>query len=135
MLGDRVHGLLLRADEEHRAAALGEVPRERGRLLEVLEGLLEVDDVDAAALPEDESLHLRVPATGLMAEVHSGFQKLSHADDCHGLRPLSVGLLLCAAGGNRVEPGVVGAGTATLPTRRVGGEKPLHRTSAATNPL
>jgi len=28
-----------------------------------------------------------------------------------------------------VEPGVVGTGTATQPTRRVGGEKPLHLTS------
>src|SRR5436309_3308472 len=52
LLGDRVHGLLLGADEEHRAAALGEISGERGRLLEPLEGLLEVDDVNAASLAE-----------------------------------------------------------------------------------
>jgi hypothetical protein len=31
--------------------------------------LLEVDDVDAAALTEDEALHLRIPAARLVAEV------------------------------------------------------------------
>src|SRR6478736_3140710 len=98
LLGDRVHGLLFRADEENRAAALAQIPRERRGLLEPLESLLEVDDVDAAALAEDEALHLRIPATRLVAEVDSGFQKFSHADDCHGLSPF---LLVCigAAGG------------------------------------
>ena len=57
------------------------------RLLEALERLLQIDDVDAAALGEDEALHLRVPAARLVAEMDSGFQKLSHADDCHGLSP------------------------------------------------
>jgi hypothetical protein len=75
-------------------AALGEIPRERGRLLEPFKRLLEVDDVDAAALAEDEALHLRIPAARLVAEMHSGFQKLSHADDCHGLSPF---LLVLAA--------------------------------------
>src|SRR5436189_4570275 len=95
LLRDRVNGLLLRADEEDRAAALGEVSRERSRLLEQLEGLLQVDDVDAAPLAEDEPLHLRVPAARLVAEVDSGFQKLSHADDCHGLSPFPLVWLLC----------------------------------------
>src|SRR4051795_4303766 len=93
LLRDRVHGLLLRPDEEDRAAALGEVSRERSRFLEQLEGLLQVDDVDAAPLAEDEPLHLRVPAARLVAEVDSGFQKLSHADDCHGLSPFPSGLV------------------------------------------
>src|SRR5436189_1636185 len=104
LLRDRVNGLLLRPDEEDRAAALGEVSRERSRLLEQLEGLLQVDDVDAAPLAEDEPLHLRVPAARLVAEVDSGFQKLSHADDCHGLSPfLLVWLLYC-----RRKPGGTG---------------------------
>ena len=46
--------------------------------------LLEVDDVDAAALAEDEALHLRVPAARLVAEVNPGLQQLLHGDDCHG---------------------------------------------------
>src|SRR5207253_6230519 len=67
LLLDRVLRLLLRADEENRAAAAGEVARERVRLLEQLERLAEIDDVDAAALREDEALHLRVPAAGVWA--------------------------------------------------------------------
>ena len=74
LLGDGVLRLLLRADEEDRAAALCEVAREVVRLLEQLGGLRQIDDVDAAALGEDEALHLRVPATGLVAEVDAGLQ-------------------------------------------------------------
>ena len=81
LLRDGVLRLLLRADEEDRAAALGDVAREVVRLLEQLLRLLEVDDVDAAALAEDEAAHLRVPATRLVAEVDSGLQQLSHGDD------------------------------------------------------
>ena len=79
-----LHGLLrllLRADEEDGAAALGDVAREVVRLLEQLEGLLEVDDVDASALGEDEAAHLRVPASRLVAEVDAGLQELSHGYD------------------------------------------------------
>src|SRR5205823_9333903 len=104
--GECVHGLLRRAVEEDRASAFGEIPCEGGRLLEQLEGLLEIDDVDAAALAEDEPLHLRVPAARLVAEVHSGFQKLSHADDCHGLSPFLLvfaALLPAETGWNRAS--------------------------------
>ena len=84
LLLDRVLRLLLRADEQNRAVPLREVAGEVVRLLEQGLSLLEVDDVDAAALGEDESLHLRVPATGLVTEVHSGLQKLAHGDNSHG---------------------------------------------------
>src|SRR5207248_2665516 len=84
LLLDGVLRLLLRADEQHRAATPGEVPREFVRLLEQLEGLLQVDDVDAAALGEDEALHLRIPAAGLVAEMDPGLQELAHAYDSHG---------------------------------------------------
>ena len=80
---DRVLRLFLRADEQDRAVPLGEVAGEVVRLLEQRHRLLEVDDVDAAALGEDESLHLRVPAAGLVAEVHPGLQKLAHGDNSH----------------------------------------------------
>jgi len=40
----------------------------------------QVDDVDAVALPEDVRLHLGVPALGLMAEVHPGFQQFLDGD-------------------------------------------------------
>ena len=79
-----LHGvlrLLLRADEEHGAAPLGDVAREVVRLLEQLVGLREVDDVDAAALGEDVAAHLRVPAARLVAEVDAGLQQLPHGYD------------------------------------------------------
>src|SRR6185437_12659531 len=77
---DAVLRLLLGADEQDRAAALGEVAHERLGLVQALRGLLQVDDVDAAALAEDEALHLGIPAAGLVTEVDSGLQELSHAD-------------------------------------------------------
>jgi hypothetical protein len=39
---------------------------------------LQVDDVDAIAIHEDEWLHLGVPATGLVPKVNARFQKLLH---------------------------------------------------------
>src|SRR5207342_326757 len=74
-----LHGvlsLLLRADEEHRAVAGRDVLREFVGLLEQLLRLLEVDDVDAAPLREDEAAHLGVPAPRLMAEVDPGLEEL-----------------------------------------------------------
>jgi len=35
------------------------------------DGLLQIDDVDAVALGEDERLHLRIPALGTVTEVHA----------------------------------------------------------------
>ena len=131
LLLDRVLGLLLRADEEDGAVPLRKVVDERVRLLEEAERLLEVDDVDAAALGEDEALHLRVPAAGLVAEVNPGLQKLSHAYDRHGLilsfgcgrAPAGVGWnrRSRSAGSRSRSAGSRGrADTATRPFRRVG---------------
>ena len=52
--------------------------------VDVGQRLLQVDDVDAVALGEDESLHLRVPATGLVPEVDAALEQLAHRDDGHG---------------------------------------------------
>ena len=95
--------LLLGADEEDRAAPLREVAGEVVRLLEQLGGLGQIDDVDATALGEDEALHLRVPATGLVAEMDSGLQQVTHGYNCQGIGPF---LVDCGtAGGARAEPG------------------------------
>src|SRR5690606_34536007 len=53
------------------------------RVVEQRNGLLEVDDVDLAAGAEDVRAHLRVPVTGLVAEVDAGFQHLAHGDLGH----------------------------------------------------
>ena len=84
--GIATHGilrLLLGADEQHRATLGRQFAHEVVGDLGTLERLLEVDDVDAIALAEDETLHLRVPTTGLMPEVDSGFQHLARSNDCH----------------------------------------------------
>ena len=80
---DRVLRLLLRTDEEDGAVALGEVADELRGLVEALARLRQIDDVDAGPLREDEAAHLGIPASRLVAEVHSGFQQLAHGGDCH----------------------------------------------------
>src|SRR5947208_118480 len=69
------------------------------RLLEQLERLLQVDDVDAAPLREDEAAHFGIPASRLVAEVDPGLQELAHRDDGHRDEvPFLVGWLLLPAG-------------------------------------
>ena len=88
---DRVAGLLLGADEEHRAAAAGELAGEAARVLQQRLGLQQVDDVDPVQLAEDEAAHVRVPATRLVAEVDSGLEQLFEACLWHGEVSLVVG--------------------------------------------
>ena len=80
---DRVLRLLLGADEQHDAAVGDQVADERVGGLDPRQRLLQIDDVDAVALAVDESLHLRVPAAGLVSEVDTGLEQLAHGDDCH----------------------------------------------------
>ena len=91
LLGDGLLGLLLGADEQHLAAAGDGVLDERVRAVDVGQRLLQVDDVDAVALGEDESLHLRVPATGLVPEVDAALEQLAGGDDGHGRIPFVTG--------------------------------------------
>ncbi|CDK01395.1 exported hypothetical protein [Microbacterium sp. C448] len=84
LLGDDALGLLLRADEEHGAATGDRLLDEVVRLVDVRQRLLQVDDVDAAALGEDEALHLRVPPTRLVSEVHARIEQLANGNDGHG---------------------------------------------------
>ncbi len=87
LLGDGLLGLLLRT-HEHDGAAVGDgLLDELVGAVDVRQRLEQVDDVDAVALGEDEALHLRVPATGLVTEVDAAFQQLPHRDDGHGRTP------------------------------------------------
>ncbi len=87
LLGDGLLGLLLRTDEEDGAAVGDGLLDELVGAVDVRQRLEQVDDVDAVALGEDEALHLRVPAAGLVPEVDAALEQLSHADDCHGSQP------------------------------------------------
>ena len=72
--------LALGADEEDGAAVARQLPHVLHGILVHLHRLFEVDDVNLVALAEDVVRHLRVPVTGLVAEVDPGFQHLTHRD-------------------------------------------------------
>ncbi len=77
LFGDDVLRLTLGADEQH-LAALGRLTLEElERLVPPFLRLLQIDDVDAVALAEDERSHLRIPASGLMAEMNTGLEQFS----------------------------------------------------------
>ena len=46
----------------------------------MLDRLLQVDDVNAGTVRKDERLHLWVPSLGLVTEVDSRVQELTHCD-------------------------------------------------------
>jgi hypothetical protein len=115
LLRDRLLGLLLRPDEEHLVAAGDGLTDELERDVQALDGLGQVDDVDAVALGKDERLHLGVPAAGLVAEVDPGLEQLPHRNGWHGARP-PVGFLpprtsSPGAGGPSGPAGTVPVGT------------------------
>ena len=90
LLGDRLLRLLLGADVQDGPAVRDGLLDELVRAVDVVQRLLQVDNVDAVALGEDVTLHLRVPAPGLVAEVDAALQELLHADDLsHGGTVLS----------------------------------------------
>src|SRR5262249_37737750 len=72
--------LLLGTHKHDAPAAVGEVAHEGHRLVELADGLLEIDDMDAVALREDEGAHARIPAPGLMPKVDAGLQQQLHRD-------------------------------------------------------
>src|SRR5207245_5592522 len=79
--------LPLGAHEQDALALRGEIGNECGSFLEELERLLQVNDIDPVALAEDVLLHLRIPALGLMTEVHASFQKLFHRNRDRQVNP------------------------------------------------
>ena len=83
LLSDGFLCLLLRADEQDAAAVGDGLLDELVGVVQVTESLVQIDDVDAVAVGEDEPLHLRVPPAGLVSEVDARLQHLAHGDDCH----------------------------------------------------
>ena len=77
--GGLLHGFLslaFAADEEDFFAAAGEVGQEFSGRVDLLDGFLDVEDVNLVFGAHDEILHLGVPALGLMSEMDSGFDEL-----------------------------------------------------------
>jgi hypothetical protein len=69
-------------------ASGGQISDNSLQLLEHSHGLLEIDNVDAVPGAENVRLHLRIPAAGLVTEVHSGLQQLFHRTLAHAYAPL-----------------------------------------------
>ena len=82
-LANGVLGLLLRSDEEHVAAVGHEVTKEVVGRVDAIQRLVEINDVNSVALTEDEAAHFWVPASGLVAEVRTCLNHLTHADESH----------------------------------------------------
>ena len=114
LLGDRLLGLLLGADEEDAVAAGDALSRAASRArssrLTVWARSMMWIPLRSAKM---NGLHLGIPATGLVAEVDPGLQELSHRNGRHELT--SCGCFLRSAPvGNRTALG----GSGTAPTRR-----------------
>ena len=70
---DRLLGLALGANEEHRAALGDRVAHQGVGLFESFDRFLQVDDVDAVAFGEDVGLHAGVPTCGCDARSERRF--------------------------------------------------------------
>src|SRR4029079_7581465 len=79
--------LLLGADKEHALALEHDAPEQVLGLRDLAESLLEINDVDARALGENEAPHLRVPPASLVAEVDAGLEQVLES----GLWPADIG--------------------------------------------
>ena len=75
--------LFLGANEQQRAAVGHGFLNEFVSNIDVSDGLLQIENVNAGTVGQNKPLHLGVPATGLMPEMYAAFQKLAHGNDCH----------------------------------------------------
>ena len=73
-LANRILCLLLRTDKENALSCCCNAAKKIIRCIDLADGLLQVDDVDAVALREDVTSHLRIPTTGLMSKVDTCFE-------------------------------------------------------------
>src|SRR5699024_2568258 len=86
LVGNCLRSLLLCADPTDVPAAGGDgLLDELVGLVDVGQGLLQVDDVDAVAVGEDETTHLRVPTAGLVTKVDACIQQFAHSNNSHGV--------------------------------------------------
>ncbi len=105
---DDVLSLLLGTDEEDLLAAPDDVSQVFAGDVELLLGLLEVDDVDPVSRREDVRAHPGIPAAGLMAEMDSGLEQLTQCYCRHG-RSLLLGWCGASVRGEpRRRPGGTG---------------------------
>ncbi|OIQ85419.1 hypothetical protein GALL_327550 [mine drainage metagenome] len=80
---DDVAGLTLGADEQDAALVGGQVAHMLERVLEHRQCFFEVDDMDLVTVAENVRRHTGIPVTGLVSEVDTGFQHLTHGNGHH----------------------------------------------------
>ena len=78
---DGVCGLFLGTDEKDGAVIGGEVTHKSVGFFKLLHGLLQVNDIDPVAFREDVFLHFRVPSSGVVSEMNTGFKQLFNGND------------------------------------------------------
>ena len=83
-----VASLTLGGDEQNGSAIRCKLAHELQRLLVHRQRFFQIDDVNLVALAEDVIGHLRIPVACLVAEMHPGFQHLTHRDR-HQYTPFS----------------------------------------------
>ena len=72
---DRFLGLFLAAHEQDLASAAGHFLKKLRGAPKLDDGFIQIDDLNLIALFENERLHFRVPALGLMPKMDTSFQE------------------------------------------------------------
>ena len=80
---DSVRRLLLGAYKKERSLVGDKVADKHISLIELLYSLLKVDDVETVSLGEDVFSHLRVPSSGVVSEMNTGFKQLLKCNNRH----------------------------------------------------
>ena len=83
LLADGILRLSLGSDKKHIVTVGRKVANEHGRFVEVVQGFLQIHDVDPIAFAKDERLHLRVPPPSLVSKVHTRLEQLLHLNRSH----------------------------------------------------
>ncbi len=80
LLNHQLTGLALGAHHQNGAAFGCQLLGKFLCFLEHGQRFFQVDDVNLVALAEDEGSHFRIPETGLVAKVDTGFEHFAHRD-------------------------------------------------------
>src|SRR5699024_1053143 len=85
--------LLFGTNEQDGATVSNGLHDELECFIDVGQGLLQVNDVDAVTIGEDVTTHFWVPTTGLVTKVHTSVEELAHGYNCHVSLAFSFGFV------------------------------------------
>ena len=126
-VGDIFGGSTLGADEQHASAGGGHVAHGAQRAIQQRHRLLQIDDVHLVAHAEQVRTHRRVPAAGVVAKMHAGFEELAQGEfgHRHGAGPFAV-VRLCLRGAESCDLETLRHRTRPGRERRPACELPAH---------